>query len=78
MSATRATSAETRKLQGQNAAAKRWNKSDRDDIARESAMQRIAEFVKEVLDRAPELTDSQRTRLAELLKPARRNERCRK
>jgi hypothetical protein len=74
VSKTRATTSEkSRSLQGRNAVAKRWNTPDRDDIAREYATQRITEFVKEVLDGAPELTDSQRTALAELLKPARRN-----
>ena len=71
MSKARATS--TRSLQGKNAAAKRWNISDRDDIAREYAAQRISEFVKEVLDKAPPLRDEQYIALAELLKPARRN-----
>ena len=71
MSAIRATSTRSRELQAKNAAAKRWDKSDRDDIAREYATERIADYVTSVLSQAPTLTDEQRSRLAELLKPAR-------
>ena len=73
MSTSRATSTRSRELQGLNAAAKRWNRPDRDDIAREYATQRISEFIEKVLDAAPPLTDEQRQKLSELLKPARSN-----
>jgi hypothetical protein len=71
VSAIRATSTRSRELQAKNAAAKRWDKSDRDDIAREYATQRITDYIEKVLGEAPPLTDEQRTKLAELLKPAR-------
>ena len=60
-----------RGLQAKNAAATRWNHPARDDIAREYATERIADYVTSVLSQAPTLTDEQRSRLAELLKPAR-------
>ena len=61
-----------RSLQGRNAAAKRWNRADRDDIAREYATQRLADYIAEVLRDVPGLTDHQYNQLAELLRPARR------
>ena len=71
MSAIRATSTRSRELQAKNAAAKRWRKSDRDDIAREYAAQRISDYIERVLAAAPPLSDEQRARLAELLGPVR-------
>jgi hypothetical protein len=71
VSAIRATSTRSRELQAKNAAAKRWDKSDRDDIAREYATQRITGYIEKVLGEAPPLTDEQRAKLAELLKPGR-------
>jgi hypothetical protein len=72
VSKARATSAKSRELQGKNAAAKRWNHPDKDEIGRSYAEQRIAEYIERVLAQAPPLSDEQRTRLAELLRPARR------
>ena len=71
MSKNGATSSK-RSLQGRNAAAKRWNRADRDDIAREYATQRLADYIAEVLRDVPGLTDRQYSQLAELLRPARR------
>lgn len=68
MSTTRATSVKSRKLQGEYAAAKRWNHPNKDDIGREYAEQRIAEYVARVLADAPPLTDEQRDRIAAILR----------
>lgn len=43
------------------------------EARRNLATEKIAEYIQKVLAAAPELTDEQRTRLAELLRPVRRN-----
>lgn len=43
------------------------------DAYRRFAAAKISDYIQKVLAEAPPLTDSQRTALAELLKPARRN-----
>lgn len=43
-----------------------------DERRRDAAAQRIEDYLSTVLAAAPPLTDEQRTRLAELLKPVRR------
>jgi len=57
-----------RTLQARSAAAKRWNRPDRDAAAQAYAEARIAEYVQKTLAAAPPLTRSQRDRLVLLLR----------
>lgn len=57
-----------RRLQAQSAAGRRWNRPDRDDVAREYTAARLADYIKRVVDAAPPLTADQRDRLALLLR----------
>ncbi|WP_283605015.1 hypothetical protein [Mycolicibacterium poriferae] len=67
MSTTKSSS-RLRELQGKNAAAKRWDRPDKDQIAAEYAEQRLADFISRVIAEAPPLSDEQRTRIAALLR----------
>lgn len=58
----------TKQLQAKSAAAKRWNRPDRDDLTRDYAAQRISDCVQKILAKAPPLTDEQRERIAALLR----------
>jgi hypothetical protein len=51
--------------------------SDLDDARRGLAEQQITEYVQKVLALAPPLSDEQRTRLAELLRPVRQGQTAR-
>jgi hypothetical protein len=64
------TSAETRSIQGQYAAAIRYKKPDSRTLARELAAARISDYVREIVDLAPPLTEAQRERISALLTPA--------
>jgi hypothetical protein len=55
-------------LQSKHAAAQRWHRPDADDIARDLAAARLAEYIKRTVDAAPPLTPEQRDRLALLLR----------
>ena len=57
-----------RNLQGQYAAARRWNKPNRDELARDYAAAKLADYIARTVDAAPPLTDAQRDRLALLLR----------
>lgn len=63
-----ATDPARRSLQSKHAAARRWRTSDADDLGRTLAEARLADYITRVVDTAPPLTDSQRTRLAGLLR----------
>jgi hypothetical protein len=56
-----------RSLQARRAASQRWGTSDRDEIARNYAAERLADYIKRTVDAAPPLTAEQRDRLALLL-----------
>lgn len=56
-----------RSLQGKNAAAQRWNRPDKEKLARDYAAARVAEYVGKVLSEAPPLTDEQRATITRLL-----------
>jgi hypothetical protein len=58
----------TKQLQAKAAAAKRWNRPDRDELSREYAAQRITDCIRKVLADAPPLTDEQRDRIAAILR----------
>lgn len=66
MPTTEATSS-VRSLQGKSAAARRWNKPDRAELARDYAAARVAAYVEKVLAEAPPLTDEQRATITRLL-----------
>lgn len=55
-------------MQARSAAAKRWNRPDRDAAAQAYAEARIAEYVQRTLAAAPPLAESQLSRLALLFK----------
>jgi len=57
-----------RSLQGQSAAARRWDLPNKDDLAREYAAARIAAYVERTVSSAPPLTTEQRDKLALLLR----------
>lgn len=62
------------RVAGLNAAIKNGGRVDPDKLieARRALRElRASEYIKKVVDAAPPLTDEQRTRLAELLRPAR-------
>ena len=56
-------------LQGRKAAAERWNRPEKDDLAREYATEKLADYIRRTVEAAPPLTDDQRARLASLLRP---------
>lgn len=56
-----------RSLQGKNAAARRWNNPNKEEVARDYAAEKLAAYIEKVVDEAPPLTDEQRNRLAVLL-----------
>lgn len=58
-----------RRLQGQVAAAARWNNPDRDAIERDFAAAQLEAFVSRVVSKAPPLTPEQSERIAALLRP---------
>lgn len=60
--------ANRRRLAARNAAAARWDKPDRAEIARDLAAARLAAYIKATVDAAPDLSPSQRDRLAILLR----------
>lgn len=60
----------TRSLQGKSAAAHRWGLPNSEDLARDYAAAKLADYIKHVVDAAPPLTDEQRERLALLLRPS--------
>lgn len=57
-----------RSLQGKSAAARRWDLPNKDDLAREYAVARLADYIKRTVDAAPPLSTEQRDRLALLLR----------
>lgn len=57
-----------RRLQAQKASAERWPNPNKEQIARDYAAEKLAEYVRRTLATAPELTDEQVTRIALLLK----------
>lgn len=57
-----------RSLQGQSAAARRWDSPNKDEIAREYTEARIAAYIQRVVATAPPLTLEQRARLSGLLR----------
>jgi len=57
-------------LQARKAAAQRWNRPEKDDLAREYAAEKIADYITRTVAAAPPLTDEQRARIAALLRPA--------
>ena len=65
----------TRALKARNqlAVACRHHPDQIEDRRRDLAAAKISDYIEKVLAAAPPLTDAQRTALAELLKPARRN-----
>lgn len=58
----------TKQLQAKVAAAKRWNRPDRDDLSRQYAARRISDCIEKVLADAPALTDEQRDRIVAILR----------
>jgi hypothetical protein len=54
-------------LQARKAASERWSRPDRDDVAREYAAAKLADYIKRTVDAAPPLSDEQRRHLAALL-----------
>lgn len=58
-----------RSLQGKSAAARRWDRADKDELAREYAAEKLAEYISRTVDAAPPLTAEQRQRLTSLLLP---------
>lgn len=58
----------TRQKQAKAAAAKRWNRPDRDELAREYAAQRISDCIEKVLADAPPLTGEQCDRIVAILR----------
>lgn len=58
-----------RSLQGRAAAAQRWNRPDQDEIRRDYAAEKIAEYVRQAVSAAPPLTADQQARIAALLRP---------
>jgi len=62
------TASTIRSLQGQSAAAHRWDSPNKDDLAREYAAARIAAYVERTVSSAPPLTTEQRDKLALLLR----------
>lgn len=69
-----ATPSPVRSLQGQSAAALRWDLPNKDDLARDYAAARLAQYIQRVVDAAPPLTAEQRDRLAVLLRPVDRRD----
>lgn len=65
--ATEATSS-LRSKQAKSAAARRWNRPDKDDLARDYAAAKLEDHIRRVVDLAPPLTAEQRDRLAGLLR----------
>lgn len=60
------------KTRSEIAHAKRKNpNADTTELRRKLREERAAEYIKNLVDQAPPLTDEQRTRLAELLAPVR-------
>lgn len=57
-----------RSLQGMSAAARRWDLPNKDDLARDYAAAKLADYIKRTVDAAPPLTPEQRARLALLLR----------
>ena len=55
-----------RSLQAQRAAAKRWNKPT-EELDRDYAAEKLADYISRTVDAAPPLTAEQRDRLAVLL-----------
>lgn len=65
---TPGTTSVVRSLQGRTAAARRWNHPNTDELARDYAAEKIADYIKRTVDAAPPLTTQQRDRLASLLR----------
>lgn len=61
----------TASAKGRLMRAHRFTPDQIEDRRRDLAEAKIADFVEKILTSAPPLTDEQRTRLAELLKPVR-------
>lgn len=60
------------KTRSEIAVAKRKNpNADTTELHRKMREERAAEYIKKLVEQAPPLSDEQRTRLAELLKPVR-------
>jgi hypothetical protein len=59
-----------RHLRNRAAIAKRWNRPEADDLARQLREETLAKHIREVVNAAPPLTGEQRERLAALLAPA--------
>lgn len=57
-----------RVLQSRHAAARRWHRPEADDLAREMAAAKLADYIRRTVDAAPTLTTEQRDRLALLLR----------
>lgn len=57
-----------RSLHARSAAARRWNSADKDELARDYAAEKLADYIRRTVDAAPPLSDSQRERLAALLR----------
>lgn len=57
-----------KRLQAQNAAAQRWDRPDKDEVARDYTAARLADYIKRVVDEAPPLTAEQRDKLSALLR----------
>lgn len=59
----------TRSLQGRSAAARRWNRPEQFELARDYAAAKLEDYIRRTVDTAPPLTPAQRDRLALLLRP---------
>jgi hypothetical protein len=64
---THGSSSTLRSLQGRNAAARRWNHPDVEELSRDYAAEKLADFISKTVADFPPLTRSQRDRLARLL-----------
>lgn len=64
------TTSTIRSLQGKSAAASRWDRPDKDELARDYAAEKLADYIRRTVDAAPPLTAEQRERLTSLLRPA--------
>ncbi len=56
-----------RALQGRSAAARRWKSADSDELARDYAAEKLADYIKRTVDAAPPLTPEQRLTIARML-----------
>ncbi len=63
-----ATTSPIRSLQGQSAAARRWDLPNKDDLVRDYAAARLEDYIRRIVADAPSLTTQQQDKLALLLR----------